>query len=58
MEETRQRYGNISRLIDTILYEVKNLSASHETHDGILKMINVVEMAARDLGNLNQRFEL
>ena len=53
-----KRYGNISRLIDTILYEVKNLSASHEKHDGILKMINVVEKAARDLGNLNQRFEL
>ena len=53
-----KRYGNISRLIDTILYDVKNLSASHETTDGIMQMIITVEKAARDLGNLNQRFEL
>ena len=53
-----KRYGNISRLIDTILYDVKNLSASHETTDGIMQMITTVEKAARDLGNLNQRFEL
>ena len=43
-----RRYGNIGRLIDTILYEVKSLSSSYETHDGILQIINVVEKAARD----------
>ena len=53
-----RRYVNIGRLIDTILYEVKSLSSSYETHDAILQMINVVEKAARDLGNLNQRVEL
>ena len=53
-----RKYGNTGRLIDTILFEVKNLTSSYETNDGILQMINIVEKAARDLDNLNQRFEL
>ena len=53
-----KRYGNVGRLIDTILYEVKNLSSSYETSDGIMQMIKIVEKAARDLDRLNLRSEL
>jgi len=52
------KYGNVGRLIDTILYEIKNLATSYETTEGVLNMINIVEKAARDLDRLNLRHEL
>ena len=49
-----QKYGNIGKLVDTILYDVKRLSSSGNGHSSMLQMINIVEKAWRDLKSLGQ----
>ena len=53
-----KRYGNVGRLIDAILYDVKNLARSYEKSTDAIKMINVVEKASRDLEQLGKKREL
>jgi len=52
-----QKYGNIGKLVDTILYDVKRLASSGNVHS-MLQMISVVEKAWRDLKSLGQETEL
>ena len=49
-----QKYGNISKLVDSILYDVKKLSITEPTDSNVLQMINVVERANRDLERLGE----
>ena len=53
-----QKYGNISKLVDSILYDVKKLSITEPTDSNVLQMINVVERANRDLERLGEEAEL
>ena len=53
-----KRYGNVGRLIDAILYDVKNLACSYDKSTDAIKMINVVEKASRDLEQLGKKREL
>jgi len=57
-ERLDQKYGNISKLVDTILYDVKQLSITEPTDSNVLQMINVVEKANRDLERLGEEAEL
>jgi len=49
-----QKYGNISKLVDSILYDVKKLSITEPTDSNVLQMVNVVERANRDLERLGE----
>ena len=42
-----EKYGNIDKLVDSILNDVKKLSRSSNTTD-VIKIINTVEKAKRD----------
>ena len=55
-----QKYGNVGRLMEHILADVKGLSGSGrcESNASVLKMINVVEKAKRDLERLGEEAEL
>ena len=53
-----QKYGNISKLVDSILFDVKRLSITEPTDSNVLQMINVVEKANRDLERLGEQSEL
>jgi hypothetical protein len=53
-----QKYGNINKLVDAILYDVKKLSITEPTDSNVLQMINVVEKANRDLERLGEEAEL
>ena len=53
-----KKYGNVGRLIDTILFDVKNLACSYNNSVDVIKMINIVERASRDLEQLGKKREL
>ena len=53
-----EKYGNIDKLFDSILNDVKKLSRSSNTTDDVIKMINTVEKAKRDLERLGHEEEL
>ena len=57
-ERLDQRYGNIGKLIDAILYEVKCLPYGRNDSATTLQMINIVEKAHRDLERLRAEGEL
>lgn len=57
-ERLDQKYGNVGKLVDAILYDVKRLSRSSNTNSDVLQMINVVEKAKRDLESLGEEAEL
>ena len=52
------KYGNIGKLVDAILYDVKKLSSKSNNWSEVLKMINTIEKAWRDLKSLGQSSEL
>jgi len=52
-----QKYGNTGKLVDAIIYEVKNLPKSNNA-ESTIHMINVVEKATRDLERLDQGIEM
>ena len=52
------KYGNIGKLVDPILSDVKKLSPNNSHPSEVLKMINTVEKAWRDLKALGQANEL
>lgn len=52
------KYGNIGKLIDAILADVKKLSSNNNNQNDVLKMINTVEKAWRDLKAMGQSIEL
>ena len=52
------KYGNVGKLVDSILSDVKRLSSSSNRPEDTLKMINTVEKAWRDLKALGQATEL
>lgn len=52
------KYGNVRRLVDTILSDVKKLQKNNGDPSDALKMINIVEKAWRDLKALGQSSEL
>ena len=53
-----QKYGNVRRLVEMHLAEVKGISPNDTSDESILKMINVVERAHRNLQRLGQHNEL
>lgn len=52
------KYGNIGKLVDAILSDVKKLPPNSNSSSDVLKMINTVEKAWRDLRALGQASEL
>ena len=52
------KYGNIGKLVDAIFYDVKKLSLKSNNWSEVLKMINTIEKAWRDLKSLGQSYEL
>jgi len=52
-----QKYGNTGKLVDAIVYEVKNLPKT-TTNEATIYMINVIEKATRDLERLGQETEM
>jgi hypothetical protein len=57
-ERLDQKYGNVGKLVDAILYDVKRLSVSGNSHNEVLRMVNIVEKAWRDLERLGEATEL
>ena len=57
-ERLDQKYGNVGKLIDAILFQIKNLPSESTNSRATLDMINVVEKAYRDLQHLNQETEM
>ena len=57
-ERLDQKYGNIGKLVDAILSEVKKLSTNRNDQSEILHMANIVEKAWMDLERLGQASEL
>ena len=57
-ERLDAKYGNVRRLVDTILSDVKKLQQNSGDPSDALKMINIVEKAWRDLKALGQSSEL
>ena len=53
-----QKYGNTGKLIDAILFEIKNLSYGNADPCSTLQMIKVVEKAYRDLQRLGEEAEM
>ena len=53
-----QKYGNVRRLVEMHLAEVKGISPKDTSDESVLKMINVVERAHRNLQRLGQHQEL
>ena len=53
-----QKYGNVRRLVEMHLAEVKGISPKDTSDESVLKMINVVERAHRNLQRLGQHKEL
>ena len=53
-----QKFGNVSLLVDSILYDIKKLSPNNARGEEVLKMIHVVEKAHRDLEQLGLPEEL
>ena len=50
------KYGNVGMLIDTILFDVKNLDTTNgSSSEETIKMINTIEKAARDLDFLDHQ---
>ena len=53
-----QKYGNVRRLVEMHLAELKGISPNDTSDESVLKMINVVERAHRNLQRLGQHKEL
>ena len=53
-----QKYGNTGKLVDAIIYEVKNLPRGNSSSEVTINMINVVERATLDLERLGQGVEM
>ena len=57
-ERLDQKYGNVGKLIDAIIFQIKNLPIGSTDSQSTLKMINIVEKAYRDLQHLQQQGEM
>ena len=57
-ERLDQKYGNVSKLVDAILYQIKSLPSVIVDAASTLKMIGVVETAHRDLQQLKRETEM
>ena len=57
-ERLTEKYGDVGNLVDAILVDIKKLSLRGDNPTHVLKMINVIEKAYRDLENLGEETEL
>ena len=57
-ERLDQKYGNVGKLVDAILFQIKNLPSSIADSHATLSMIKVVETAHRDLQQLKRETEM
>ena len=57
-ERLDQKYGNVNKLVDAILYQIKSLPNVIVDPASTLAMINVVEKAHRDLQQLKRETEM
>ena len=57
-ERLDQKYGNLGKLIDAILFQIKNLSLANADTNATLHMIKVVQKAHRDLEHLGEEAEM
>ena len=57
-ERLDEKYGNVDKLVDTILDDIKKLSHAGKSNTEVVEMINIVEKAKRDLECLGHEHEL
>ena len=57
-ERLDQKYGDVGKLVDAILFQIKNLPSSTTDSNTTLQMIKVIEKAHRDLVGLKQDAEM
>ena len=53
-----KKYGDVGRLVDSILFQIKSLPPENAESQSTLNMIKVVEKAYRDLQRLKQESEM
>ena len=53
-----EKYGNVDKLVDTILDDIKKLSYAGKSNTEVIEMINIVEKAKRDLECLGHEQKL